>query len=215
MALEFIEKSKFLDLYTKKVDEFIDLERSALFGNVNTDTSRDWVSSTQKKLKNFYTNSDRYVAGSSAGIGVAVTNFLPEISLITGRQILDLEQNRDDLISLLGPYSVDFGVGISGRPYDEFDRILFKSFSDNQIPIGKGKIIDFSQLNLFISRCGTLALKLKEDVRSIDVANISDYPNLTNSRGVFGAHIGNVDRDYPNEYVWFSRKNGRLAKNQK
>ena len=193
--------------YNEQVAKFL-TDNQSRFGD-------KWVKNTASKLYIFGENKDGELVGSSTYGGLAMATFLPEVSLIRGRELLELQKNSGDKTPL-GSVYIDFGVQVNGNPKNnkaqaEALQADYKTrgFSKKEIYVP-----DFSQLRLNADDNGNLVAKLADDTEEKDLTPLSAYDFChTGNNGLFRAYLnGDGNWNACNDYLSNSDDSGRVVR---
>ena len=181
----------FIPAYTEAVEKFL---------RDNASLGENWQRDVAKKLYNFQgKNKEGDVLGSSPYMGVAIATFLSEISLIGGKQLLELYEQAGKK-NPFGSVYIDFGVNLNGGTEINKNQAeaLLDSFIKYGINMNEGRVPDFAQLRLVADQKSGLVFKLAEGVQDKDVANVSDYPfgSYVGKHGLFSACLDRSGRWY-------------------
>ena len=192
--MEKIERKKGT-AYTCKSDDLIPVYTQGVerFLRDNQSMGDKWVEMAGERLYRFSgKNKEEDVLGSSTDMGVALATFCPEISLITGQQLLELYTQAGNK-NPFGQVYIDFGVQINGNPKinpAQAERLL-EDFKNRNIALENGRVPNFAQLRLIADKDAGLIYKLADNVGSDDIAHVSAYPfeGRIGKNGLFRAYL--------------------------
>lgn len=177
---------EFIPPYVEKVEKFLRDNESSM--------GDKWVKEIGRILYSFQGKDEEgNLMGSSTTMNVAIATFLPEVPLITGKQLLGIYKRNDSK----NPFKryIDFGIQIHGDPKvnSSQTKILLEDLKKANIDVSKeAKFFDFNQLRLITDKNCGLAYKLSEEVTSENVTNFFEFPfkeSLVGKNGLFGCYL--------------------------